>query len=231
MVRRRGADEVVECSWPAVSTELLSAAAPWRTFRWYRGQKHYSGTYWSATMRDHVIYESRLELSRLLFADFDRSVHGIVAQPCMLRTVLEGKVRKHIPDYLLLTDHGPVIVDVKPLRRLSRPEVEFTFNWSRQAVESRGWQYEIWGEPPPAKLENIRFLAGYRRDWLFSPAVLEGLREADLDGVPLGRVEACLPGYPGPQVRSAIHHLLWRQSLVTGLDTPLSPSHTLRRSA
>ncbi|WP_234045550.1 hypothetical protein [Streptomyces adelaidensis] len=46
-----------------------------------QGHKHYSGTYWSATMRDHVIYESRLELSCLLFADFDPSVPGIVAQP------------------------------------------------------------------------------------------------------------------------------------------------------
>ncbi|MFD6312014.1 TnsA-like heteromeric transposase endonuclease subunit [Streptomyces nigra] len=230
-VRRRDADEVVECPWPVASTDLLSAAAPWRVFRWYGGQKHYSGTYWSVTIRDHVIYESRLELTRLLFADFDRSVHGIVAQPFMLQTELEGKVRKHIPDYLLLSDRGPVIVDVKPLHRLSKPEVAFTFNWTRQAVESRGWQYEIWSEPPPAKLENIRFLAGYRRDWLFSTTVLEELRGVDLDGVPLGRAAACLPGHPEPQVRATIHHLLWKQSLVTQLDTPLSPSHTLRKAA
>jgi hypothetical protein len=31
-------------------------------------------------MHDDVMYESRPELARLLFADFDRSVHGIVAQ-------------------------------------------------------------------------------------------------------------------------------------------------------
>ena len=228
---RRGVGEVVECPWPAASTDLLSAAAPWRVFRWYRGQRHYSGTYWSATMRNHVIYESRLELTRLLFADFDRSVHGIVAQPFMLQTMLEGKVRKHIPDYLLFTDQGPVIVDVKPLRRLSKPEVAFTFHWTRQAVESRGWQYEIWSEPPAAKLENIRFLAGYRRDWLFSTTVLEELRGVDLDGVPLGQATAFLPDHPEPQVRAVIHHLLWTQRLVTELDTPLSPLHTLRKTA
>ncbi len=54
-------------------------------------------------MRDHVIYESRLELSRLLFADFDPSVPAIVAQPFLLQTVLEARVRRHIPDYLLFT--------------------------------------------------------------------------------------------------------------------------------
>jgi hypothetical protein len=40
-----------------------------------------AGGYWSATEGRHVIYESRLELARLLFSDFDRSVHRICAQP------------------------------------------------------------------------------------------------------------------------------------------------------
>ena len=39
------------------------------------------GSDWSATEGSRVIYESRLELARLLFADFDRSVHRICAQP------------------------------------------------------------------------------------------------------------------------------------------------------
>jgi hypothetical protein len=49
----------------------LYEATPWLTFRWYFGQRHYSGTWWSSTMRDHVIYESRLELSRLVLPNFD----------------------------------------------------------------------------------------------------------------------------------------------------------------
>ncbi|MEU1509127.1 hypothetical protein [Kitasatospora sp. NPDC005748] len=85
--RGRGSG-IEECSWASVAPASLQTAHPWRTFRWYRNQKHYSGTYWSATMGDHVIYESRLELSRLLFADFDPSVRAIVAQPFLLQTVL-----------------------------------------------------------------------------------------------------------------------------------------------
>src|SRR5262245_40184217 len=83
--------------WAGSSIGGLAGAAPWRTFRWYRGQRHYSGTYWSATMRDHVIYESRLELARLLFADFDPSVRRIVAQPFLLKAEVGGAARKHIP--------------------------------------------------------------------------------------------------------------------------------------
>jgi hypothetical protein len=72
-----------ERSLPAerVSSAALFEGVPWRTFRWHYGQRHYSGTWWSETMRDHVIYESRLELSHLQLADFDPDVRRILAQP------------------------------------------------------------------------------------------------------------------------------------------------------
>jgi Bacterial regulatory helix-turn-helix protein, lysR family len=63
--------------WTLVDSAVLSKTVPWRKFRWYKGQRHYSGAYWSATMRDHVVYESRLELARLIFADFDRFAAAI----------------------------------------------------------------------------------------------------------------------------------------------------------
>lgn len=55
-------------AWGHATVEMLTAAMRWRSFRWYRGQKHYSGAYWSSTESSHVVYESRLELSRLLYA-------------------------------------------------------------------------------------------------------------------------------------------------------------------
>ena len=72
-VSYRRADDLSEVTreWNASGIDELDAAAPWRTFRWHRGQKHYSGPYWSSTVGGHIIYESRLELARLLFADFD----------------------------------------------------------------------------------------------------------------------------------------------------------------
>ncbi|TBO61553.1 TnsA-like heteromeric transposase endonuclease subunit [Streptomyces kasugaensis] len=227
-VRRRGGEAVEDRSWDAVSADFLQSAVPWRTFRWYKGQRHYSGTYWSATMRDHVIYESRLELTRLLFADFDPAVRYIGAQPFLLKAELEGRACKHIPDYLLVTEQGPVVVDVKPFHRLSKPEVVFTFGWTRRVVEARGWQYEVWSEPPEVELENIRFLAGYRRDWMFSLELLDEIQGAGVDGVALGQAARSLPGRPESQVRSAIHHLIWLHRLVVPLDRPLSSSQILR---
>ena len=77
---------------------------------------------------------SRLEQARLLMADFDTSVNHIVAQPFILQTPIGGKIRRHIPDYLLLTDGGPVVVDVKPAEPLDDPAVAETFEWARSAM-------------------------------------------------------------------------------------------------
>mgnify|MGYP000474615091 CR=1 FL=1 len=232
-VSYRHADDLSEVAreWTAAGIDELADAAPWRTFRWHRGQKHYSGTYWSSTVGGHVIYESRLELARLLFADFDISVRQIVAQPFLLRASVGRKPPRHIPDYLLITDTGPVVVDVKPARRLSDPKVAFIFEWNRELVEARGWRYEVATEPIAVELENVRFLAGYRRGWLLRPELLAQLREKNLDGAPLGDALKCLSGAPIHHVKSAVLRLLWRQELLFDLSEPLSGRTELRRPA
>ncbi|MDX1873283.1 TnsA-like heteromeric transposase endonuclease subunit [Mycolicibacterium sp. 120266] len=230
-VSYRRADDLSEVAreWTAAGIDELTNATPWRTFRWYRGQKHYSGSYWSSTVGGHVIYESRLELARLLFADFDTSVQCIIAQPFLLRTSVDRKSRKHIPDYLLITDNGPVVVDVKPAHRLADPKVTFTFEWTRELIESRGWRYEVATEPIAVELANVRFLAGYRRGWLFRSELLAQLRQQNLDGSPLADALSCLPEEPIQHVKAAVLHLLWRQELLIDLSKPLSRRTELRR--
>jgi len=217
----------VSLPWELATTQVLASAAPWRTFRWHEGQRHYSGTYWSATEHGHVIYESRLELARLLFADFDTSVKRIIAQPFLLSAQVEGAVRRHVPDFLLLSDTGPTIVDVKPRLQLSKSKVSFTLAWTRDVVERHSWRYEVWSEPPEAELGNLRFLAGFRRCWLLDRNLLDELRAADFQGMSLGEACKSLPDWSEPLVRSAIFHLLWTQHFTLDLTRPLSPSHVL----
>ncbi|MCW1957609.1 MAG: TnsA-like heteromeric transposase endonuclease subunit [Mycobacterium sp.] len=230
-VSYRRSDDLSEVTreWPAAGIDELAGAVPWRSFRWYRGQKHYSGTYWSSTVGGHVTYESRLELSRLLLADFDAEVRHIVAQPFLLRARVNGKLRRHVPDYLLIEDSGPVVVDVKPARRLADPKVAFTFGWTRQVVEERGWRFEVATESPAVELGNVRFLAGYRRSSLFSLALLERVRAEVVDGASLGHAFECLPGESPSYVKSAVLHLLWRRELRADLTEPLSGRTLLRR--
>jgi hypothetical protein len=215
--------------WAVAASDLLGDAAPWRTFRWYRGQKHYSGTYWSSTERSHVIYESRLELARLLYADFDEAVRGIVAQPFLLTATVNRRVRRHVPDFFLLTSRGPVVVDVKPRARLTDPRVRATLDWTRELVERRGWHYDVWSEPPATELTNVRFLAGYRHQSRFDESLLDVVRQSDLSGRTLGEALDTDFGRPAALVRAAVFHLVWSRFLAVDVAQPLSRSSVLSK--
>jgi hypothetical protein len=102
----------------------FEGSVPWRKLRSRRGQQHLSGSYWAVTMGGHVVYESQLELARLLLADFAPDVKGIYAQPCRLIAEVDGWTRKHVPDFLLVSGGGVVrVVNVKPADQLARPKI------------------------------------------------------------------------------------------------------------
>ena len=211
----------------------LLDAAPWRTFVWHRGQKHYSGTYWSATERGHVIYESRHELSCLLLADFDSTVERIVAQPFRLTFPTRPKPTRHVPDFLLGTNHGAVVVDVTWEGRLHNdPELLATFALTRQLVERRGWIHAVVTDYEPEYLANVRFLAGYRREWVVNPEALAALRSAraSLVGMHLGEVALNIHQVPTALIRSALFHLLWRGEVVVDLARRLSPTTVIEEA-
>lgn len=209
-----------------VETEALYRASPWRTFRWYYGQKHYSGTYWSATMNDHVIYESRLELETLLLADFDPAVSRIVAQPFMLQADVDGQTRRHTPDYLFETADGPVVVDVVRAARLSNPRILQLCSWTEHLANAQTWVYKTASETPPPLLANVRFLAGYRRSRYINECIASEIRsnKDSLVGLPIMHAEQRFQANPRPLVRAALLHLLWRQELLVDVSQLLRPT-------
>jgi Phage integrase family len=69
------------------------------------GRKHYSGWYWSSTTDGLVVYESRLELARIMLADFAPEVIAIEAQPFRLIGADGHRIRSHVPDILHLPPH------------------------------------------------------------------------------------------------------------------------------
>ncbi len=210
----------------------LFEGRPWRIFRSYNGQKHYSGTYWSSTLGDHVIYESRLELANLVVADFDPNVKRIAAQPFLLTAAVEGKPRRHILDYIWGTDEEPVVVDVVRRERLSHSNIQLLCAWTRIVVESIGWTYLVVSEPDPIWIANVRFLAGYRREWLLNQDVLEDIRSNHLRfaGLSLAQTESLCSGYAQHLVRPVLMHMLWCHEFTCDLAEPLRPATVLEVS-
>ena len=214
-----------------VSEAALFAAIPWRTFGWYQGQRHYSGSYWAATEDNHVIYESRLELSSLLMADFDVSVLEIAAQPFLLQAVVNGRLRRHIPDFLWRTRAGLVAVDVVRRERLDgNPKIQVLCSWTREVIGSLGWDYRVVSDQPAVLLGNVRFLAGYRRKRYISTDALQQIRccRDDLVGRRVDDAESVIgTAVALPVMRSALLHALWTQEFWVDLDQPLRPSSVL----
>lgn len=213
-----------------ISVDTLLAAEPRRTFTWYVGQRNYPGSYWSVTERGHVIYESRLELSSLLFSDFDRAVQRIKAQPFRMGVTIDGRVNRHVPDFLLSTPDTTVVVDVVREKRLSEPKIRRLCEWTRIVTRSLLWEYRVVSEPPPIRLANVRFLAGYRREDVVDRETLALIREgaADLVGKQFGDAERRLADKrPKPLVRSALLHALWCQDFRFDMEQQLGQSTLL----
>lgn len=221
---RTSTGEERELPLASLSPALMAGSRPWRVFRGYRGQRHYSGSYWSATMGDHVIYESRLELARLLFADQDRSVVRIYAQPFLMRASVGERLRRHVPDYLLVREDDSIeVVDVKPARRLGDERVAEALRWAGEEIRGRGWVYEVWSEPEPTVLENLRFVAGFRRALGIEATLCVHVLDCATGGpIPIRGIELALAEQaPTERVRAHVLHLLWHQRLQVDWTVPM----------
>jgi len=201
------------------------AAEPRRTFRWHRGQRHYPGRYWSATTGSFVGYESRLELAALLLEDFDERVVRIASQPFELIADRDGVQRSYVPDYMIEhRDQRFTVIEVKPRRRLEDPEIAGALEWAGEIIQSRGWGYRIVTEPDATLLSNIRFLAGYRRAWLFPPGAVDAVAASAAEARTLGEAfrsaGAALDDLPSG--RAIVLHLVWCHSVHCDLTSILA---------
>lgn len=220
---------------PAAALEVLRSGdiAPWRDFRWRHDQTHYSGLYWSSTTGGHLAYESRLELARLLLADFDPQVGWIVSQPFLIEATVSGQTRRHVPDFALIDRQGLItIVNVKPASRLGDAKVAATLAWAGMALGLRGWRHEVWSGAPEVLLANVRFLAGYRRRDRFDGALLDNVLAAVAEPRSIGGVEArCSAVGPPALIRPALLHLLWSGAVLADLGHLLSGETILERAS
>ncbi|MEU4119063.1 TnsA-like heteromeric transposase endonuclease subunit [Kitasatospora sp. NPDC028055] len=194
---------------------------PVREFRWAKGGQGFAGSYFSATVGDHVGYESWLERDRLILLDREPAVVGIASQPFWLRWHDGQRQRRHAPDYFVrLADGRGRVVDVRADDRIDRTDAE-AFAATERACRAVGWEFVRVGEPEPVLMENVRWLSRYRRRRCADPEIAARLLDVFAVGTPL-RAGAARAGDP-LVVLPVLFHLLWQGDLAADLESaPLS---------
>ncbi|WTF99971.1 hypothetical protein OHA04_12565 [Streptomyces sp. NBC_01590] len=129
----------------------FTESEPWRRVRSVHGMAHYSGDYASSTTGGQVVYESRLELARLLLADFDPVVCGIFAQPCRMVARIDGKVRSHVPDLLLVMGSIALLGQVASIGTIKKALVDQGFKKTVVEIVERNPTDKGTGFVPQAK--------------------------------------------------------------------------------
>lgn len=103
-------------------TELLDPVAPVRPISKLHPTRTVGGVSFGDTTPYHAIDESHLEMLALHALALAADVQLIAAQPMRLTYEFEGGKRRYTPDIYIRTDSEAVLVEVKELPTLLRPE-------------------------------------------------------------------------------------------------------------
>lgn len=227
----RTADGSLRTCRPEEAADVaFEACLPIRSFTNVRTQKHTPGLFWSATMRAHLAYESRLECDWLLEADFDPRVVGISTQPFRIDFPDPRGGRSHIPDIFHrngdLTAH---LRDAKDPRAVDDADVVEQRERTRALCEEIGWTYDMVTAPDPVRKANLGWLSAYRRPATIDPdlasQILTTVEVPSTVGEitrATGRPEATLP---------LLFHLAWKQAVVFDLHERMTARTLFRRAA
>ncbi|MEU1576683.1 TnsA-like heteromeric transposase endonuclease subunit [Streptomyces collinus] len=219
---------LVGCAVRDLGEVDLLSSVPVRRFSWRTDQWHRPGLGYLVSTERHHGFESFEEELLLLAADFSCSLVEALAQPFRLRfRSVNGSV-EHIPDYLLLTDGTPWLIDVRPSERIE-PEDDIKFAAAAEVALVAGWNYAVvagWRDHVVGLIDT--FSAGRRR--LTDPLQLQEqlLRAAEDGPQPFGTLVARCS--LEAVARAHAMHLLWHRRLGLQITGPLTDASTIRRS-
>lgn len=238
-VARRDLD--VQLTFRSMTRELVTAdladawsarfesLPPVRVPRAFKGQRNFAGSWWFATTRTHVAFESWLERDHLMLLDFAPEVVAASAQPFTAVLSTSSGPRKHTPDYFVrMLDGTGVVIDVRPDRRVGK-DAEL-FDATAAVCAQVGWDYQRLGDITPAFNANVRWLSGYRHPRCRNEKVAQALMDA---ATTQDQTVGALAGAVGDAVvvLPCLFHLIWSGELDAGLRTKrLSMDSPVRRT-
>lgn len=203
-----------------VRAAMFDDAQPCRRFSWRTSQRHRPGLMYMQSLRRHVGFESLQEQRFLLALDFDGGAHDVLGQPFALRYVDRRRWRLHVPDYLLRTDRGVVLVNVRP-EGLVEDDDRRNFAALDAVAAHHSWRHEVvtgWRQPA---MSTVDTLSAHRRP-MKDPL---GVRAQVLDALDRHGPQpfAALAETTGCEAvaRAFICALLWHRDATIDLGRPL----------
>lgn len=192
---------------------------PVRRFSWRRGQRHRPGLQYMVSTGRHHGFESLAEQRLLLAVDFAGKAVEVLGQPFRLRFSTVAGWREHIPDFLVLTRNGGLLVDVRPEGRIGKDD-EVCFAATREAALVAGWRYLVvtgWRLHVQTSLDTLSAQRRPLRDPMGLHAAL--LSAAASGPLAFGELVAAtrLPAV----ARAHALHLIWHRRLGVDLAAPL----------
>ncbi|MEU1891191.1 TnsA-like heteromeric transposase endonuclease subunit [Streptomyces pristinaespiralis] len=204
----------------------VARTVPVRRFTWRTDQHHRPGLeYLVATGRHHA-FESREEECLLLVADFATRLVEALSQPFRLRFSADGRPVQHTPDFLLLTQAGLFLIDVRPAGRI-RPSDAVKFAATAEMALSAGWWYGVITGWRGHVLSIVDAVSAQRRTLTNVLGIQDQLREAAADGpLQYGELaEQCSVPAVG---RAHALHLVWRRHLGLDMSVPFGDTSLVR---
>jgi hypothetical protein len=218
--RFHGAQAEVVCPVQGLTSVPLAGCEPVRRFTWRPRQRHRPGLQFLVSTGRHHGFESLAEQRLLLALDFAGGVIDVLSQPFRLRFATTTGWREHTPDFLVVSQAGRWLFDVRPAERIGEDD-QVCFAAADEAALASGWRYEVVTGWWPHVLAALDTLASQRRD-LDDRLGLQGelCKAVQAGPRPFGELAAAtsLPAV----ARAHALHLLWHRQLGVDLARPLT---------
>lgn len=209
----------VVCAVRDLASVPTAGCEPVRRFSWRTRQRHRPGLQYLVSTGRHHGFESIAEQRLLLALDFTGGLVDVLAQPFRLGFATATGWRAHIPDFLVLTGGGGVLIDVRPGDRIG-DEDRVCFAAAREAALAVGWRYLVvtgWRPHVQTALDTLSAQRRPLRDQLGVQAELMSVAASGPRS--FGELVAAtrLPAV----ARAHALHLIWHRRLGIDLSAPL----------
>ena len=218
----------------AITAEDFVLGHPTRDYSRRKTQQHKPVAIWTHTTQGHVHCESRLEREFVLLADFDPRVMHISAQPFTALWPNGSPLKKHTPDFAVLSPGlPPIAVDVKTPAAAAKPANVARHKHIRDTFAAAGILHIIWTGLPDAAAKNLSNFSKARPDPDIAMSYgFELLRHwrPSITANELVNTTGRFRAVDRALALQVIRHLLWTGALCTDLNRPYTSASVLEIS-